>query len=127
MPTVPRPPARGFKTAYFAKQAKRARISDTELCRILSELAEGKVTDLGGGVFKKRLQRNEYRSIIIAKSDDYWILEFLFAKKDADDITATALDGFRVLADHYAKLTAKQLDALIQHGDLVEICDDNDK
>jgi hypothetical protein len=124
MPTAPRPLARGFKTAFFAKQARKAKISDQELCRILLELAEGKATDLGGGVFKKRLQHNEYRSILIAKSDDYWILEFLFAKKDADNITATALDGFRVLADRYATLSVQQLDRLLEDGDLLEICDD---
>lgn len=124
MPAARRPLARGFKTAFFAKQARKAKVSDQELCRILSDLAEGKATDLGGGVFKKRLQNNEYRSILIAKSNDYWILEFLFAKKDADNITATALDGFRVLADRYATLSVQQLDSLLEDGDLLEICDD---
>jgi hypothetical protein len=92
------------------------------LCEILQELSEGKAIDLGGGVFKKRLGNNDYRSIIVAKSDLYWVLEFLFAKKDADSITSVALDGFRTLADSYATLKPPQLADLLEAGDLKEIC-----
>ena len=52
MPTSARPLARAFKTLFFAKQARKAKIGDQELCRIVSELAAGKATDLGGGVLK---------------------------------------------------------------------------
>lgn len=75
---------RSFKTKYFAKQARKAKIDDKELCRVLQDLVEGKATDLGGGVYKKRLGDNRHRSIIVAKSDEYWVFEFRFAKKDAD-------------------------------------------
>jgi hypothetical protein len=51
------------------------------MCEILRELSEGKAIDLGGGVFKKRLGKNDYRSIIVAKSDLYWVLEFLLRKR----------------------------------------------
>ena len=60
------------------------------LCKIMSEFAAGKATDLGGGVCKKRLHRNEYRSILVAKCNDYWVLEFLFAKNAAENITSAA-------------------------------------
>ena len=122
MAISPRPSARSFKTHFFAKQARKAKISDGELCRIVSEFATGKATDLGGGVFKQRLHHNEYRSILIAKGRDYWVLEFLFAKKDAENITRAALDGFRTLADRYAALNPRQLELLIEAGDLEEIC-----
>ena len=95
-----------------------------ELRRILAEVAEGKAVDLGGGVFKKRLQRNAYRSIIVAKSADYWVLEFLFAKNDADSITPGALDGFRTLASAYANLKPFQLAQLLANGEREEISHD---
>ena len=123
-PANPRPLPRCFKTRFFSKQARKARVVDEELCKILRELSEGKATDLGGGVFKKRLGKNDYRSIIVAKSDFYWVLEFLFAKKDADSITSIALDSFRTLADSYAKLKPPQLAELLTAGDLEEICND---
>ena len=113
---------RAFKTKFFGRQARKAGIDDTELCRVIRDLADGKGTDLGGGVYKKRLDGNRYRSIIIAKSDLYWVFEFLFAKNDAANITATALDGFRTLADSYATLRPSQLTALLKDGDLKEIC-----
>ena len=123
-PANPRRLPRCFKTRFFSKQARKARIGDEELCEILRELGEGKATDLGGGVFKKRLAKNDYRSIIVAKSEFYWVLEFLFAKKDAASITSVALDSFRTLADSYAKLKPPQLAQLLMAGDLEEICSD---
>ncbi len=96
-----------------------------ELRRILQEVAEGKAIDLGGGVFKKRLQHNAYRSILLAKSDAYWVLEFLFAKKDAATITPAALDGFRTLASAYANLKPAQLAQLLRTGEWEEIIHDN--
>lgn len=116
---------RAFKTKFFARQARKEGIKDQELCRVMKDLGEGKGTDLGGGVFKKRLEHNRYRSIIVAKSDAYWVFEFLFAKNDADNITDAALDGFRTLADHYAALGASQLTALLDNGDLKEICNES--
>jgi hypothetical protein len=115
---------RSFKTKYFARQARKANIDDKELCRVLKSLAEGKGTDLGGGVYKKRLNDNEHRSIIVAKSDEIWVFEFLFAKKDADNITDAAIDGFRTLADSYAVIKPSHLLSLLRDGDLKEICND---
>lgn len=125
MSAAPRDVPRAFKTTFFAKQARKANIRDAEFCRVIKDLADGKGTDLGGRVFKKRLEENRYRSIILAKSRAYWVFEYLFAKKDADSITAAALDGFRTLADAYDSLTPTQLTVLLRNGDLKEICDDS--
>ena len=124
MPTPARQLPRTFKTKFFAKQARKAAIHDAELCRVLAEIAQGKAVDLGGGVYKKRLSNNAYRSIVLAKSDAAWVLEFLFAKNEADNITDSALEGFRVLASGYARLMPSQLKTLVDNGDLQEICHD---
>jgi hypothetical protein len=42
----------------------------------------GQADDLGGGVFKKRLRKNQYRSIILARAGHYWVYEYLFAKQE---------------------------------------------
>lgn len=44
-------------------------------------MALGQAHDLGGGVFKKRLNDNEYRSIILAKTGEFWVFAYLFASK----------------------------------------------
>jgi hypothetical protein len=63
--------ARIFKTAWFAKAARKADITDRDLCEAIQEVMTGQAEDLGGGVFKKRLNRNMHRSIILAKGGRY--------------------------------------------------------
>lgn len=123
MPT--RSTARAFKTAGFAKTSKRARISDKALCEAIQQVMLGQADDLGGGVYKKRLNGNLHRSIILAKGGKYWIYEYLFAKKDRANIDGDELLAFRLLAKSYAGLTETQVGQLLAAGDFVEICHDD--
>jgi len=113
---------RAFKSAWFAKAAKKARISDAELCKAIAQVVAGQADDLGGGVFKKRLHDNDYRSIILARGGDFWVYEYLFAKKDRANIDAAELKDFRQLAKAYAGLTSAQVGALLADKDWIEIC-----
>ena len=63
--------ARVFKTRWFSKAARKALIKDDELCAAIAEVIRGQADDLGGGVFKKRLDRNRHRSIILARGRRY--------------------------------------------------------
>lgn len=116
---------RVFKTIWFNKAAKNASIKDVELYEAIKQVIKGQAVDLGGGVFKKRLNKNRHRSIILAKGEFYWVYEFLFAKKDLDNIDDLELANFRKLADIYNRLTADQVEQLIQKKSLVEIYDEN--
>ena len=82
----------------------------------------GQADDLGGGVFKKRLGKNLYRSILLAKGRQFWVYEYLFAKKDLANIENGELAGFRKLASAYATLTTQQIDRLVREQDWFEIC-----
>lgn len=113
---------RTFKTAWFSKAVRKARIEDEELCESIQEVMKGQADDLGGGVFKKRLNRNMHRSIILAKGGRYWIYQYLFAKKDRANIEDDELEDFRTLAWSYASLTEAQLTQLLKDKDLTEIC-----
>jgi hypothetical protein len=114
-----------FKTARFSKDAKKARISDADLCAAIRQVMAGQADDLGGGVFKKRLNDNMHCSIILAKGGRYWVYEYLFAKKDRDNIEDDELTAFRSLAKAYAGLTDVQIAALVSGKDIVEICHDD--
>lgn len=72
---------RAFKTAWFSKAARKARIKAAELCEAIQEVMRGQADDLGGGVFKKRLNKNMHRSIILAKGGRYWILRISVREK----------------------------------------------
>ena len=87
----------------------------------------GQAVDLGGGVYKKKLNKNQHRSIILAKGGEYWIYEYLFAKKDLDNIYDAELAMFRIIAKGYEGLTKSQLANLIAQKHLLEICHDDEK
>ena len=116
---------RVFKTAAFAKAAKKVLITDDDLCQAIRQVINGKVDDLGGGIYKKRLNDNMHRSIILTKGERSWIYEHLFAKKDRENIDRAELVAFRKLAKAYAGLIEKQLDLLLSDKDLIEIYHDD--
>ena len=99
-----------FKTSWFSKVAKKAKIKDSDLCEAIQQVIDGQAVDLGGGFFKKRLNDNKHRSIILAKGGCYWIYEYMFAKKDRDNIEDNELADFRKLAKLYSELSTNQID-----------------
>jgi len=113
---------RTFKTAWFAKAARKAHITDEELCSAIQQVTLGQADDLEGGVFKKRLRKNQYRSINLARAGHFWVYEYLFAKQDRADIADDELADFRKLVKAYPSLTTHQLSQLLRDKDWMEIC-----
>jgi hypothetical protein len=113
---------RVFKTAWFSKAARKAHVAVSELCAAIRQVMLGQADDLGGGVFKKRLGKNLYRSIILARGRQFWVYEYLFAKQNLANIEDDRLADFRKLAGVYAALTAQQIDRLRRDQDWIEIC-----
>lgn len=109
------------------REAKAHAIKDEALCQAIEATLQGQADDLGGGVFKKCLNQNRDRAIILAKGGNHWFYTFLYAKQDMTNITANELAGFRELAKHYARLTDDNITALIKSKELVEVCDDGKK
>ena len=116
-----RPAERVFKTTHFGRQAKKAGISDDELWDAAAELQEGQGAPLGGGVWKKRLDRNQQRGIVLTKVDNFWVYVYLFAKKDRENISAKELKAFKKLSGDYQSADVEQM---LKNGDLHEICKD---
>ena len=122
---MPRKPlTRTFKTAWFSKAARKARIGDLALIASIHEVMQGQADDLGGGVFKKRLNKNMYRSIVLAKGGRHWIFAYLFAKKDRANIDDDELADFKKLAQAYGRMTDAALMSALNQGDLLELCDE---
>jgi len=115
------PVARVFKTTWFAKAARKAQIADSELLRVAEQVMQGQVVDLGGGVFKKRLNRNEHRAIILAKRGDCWVFQHLFAKKDQANISTSDLAILKQLAKGYAALSDVQVQQMLDDDEWKEI------
>lgn len=115
---------RTFKTAWFTKAARKARITDDELCEAIRAVRKGQADDLGAGVFKKRLDKNRYRSVVLAKGRRFWVYAYLFAKKDRANIDDVELRAFRDLADIYAQKSDDQIEQELKAREIVEICND---
>lgn len=113
--------ARAFMTKWFVRAARKAGLSSGVLSRAMAEVARGQSDDLGGGVFKKRLNDNRYHAIILARTGDFWVYEYLFAKSDRANIEVDELQAFRDLAKAYARLTPEQVQQLIDTGHWKEL------
>ncbi|CAB3961924.1 toxin RelE [Burkholderia cenocepacia] len=113
---------RVFKTKWFHKAARKSGIADAELCRAAQELARGQGTELGGNVWKKRLDGNRQRGIVLSKVGRAWVFVFLFAKRDRDDIDERELRAFRKLAADIGRRSDTEVATLIGLKELVEIC-----
>ncbi len=117
---------RVFKTAWFSRIAKKAHIKDDELCKAIKQVMKGQCDDLGGGVFKKRLNENRHRSIVLAKGRKYWVYAYLFAKQDRDNIDNDELEAFKKLAELYKSKTDADIQKELESKELVEICRDEE-
>lgn len=60
---------RVFKTKWFSREAKNHAIKDDALYQAIAAILQGQADDLGGGVFKKRLNQNRDRAIILARGE----------------------------------------------------------
>jgi hypothetical protein len=110
-----------FKAKRFAMQAAKAWIGDEELRETFTEMLNGQADNLGGGVWKKRLNANRHRSIVLARGASYCVYQFLYAKKDQSNITLRQLADLRELAKVYAGLTEMELQRLLDMKEFVEI------
>ena len=90
----------------------------------IREVMQGQADDLGGGVYKKRLNKNMHRSIVLAKGGRHWIFAYLYAKKDRDNIDAGELADFRKLAQAFGRMTETELASALNQGDLRELCNE---
>ena len=110
-----------FKTKRFAVLAGKAWIGDDELREAFTETLNGQADNLGGGVWKKRLNANRHRSIVLAKGGRFWVYQFLYAKKDQSNISQAELIEFRNIAKTYQGLTDIQVHSLLETKEFTEI------
>lgn len=115
-----------FKTRKFADAASKAWICDSELREAFGQLLRGQADNLGGGVWKKRLNQNRHRSIVLAKGRHYWVYQLLFDKQDQSNISQSELEWFRSLAKTYEGLNEAKIQRMLELIEFVEIHHDQE-
>ena len=94
-----------FRNKWFSRYARRAGITDADLCHAVSQANQGIVdADLGGDVLKQRIARPSegksggFRTIILFKAGSLAVFVYGFAKNERSNIQADELTAFRKLA-----------------------------
>ncbi len=117
-----------FKSAWFARFARREKIRDDVLKDAIARAENGVIdADLGGGVIKQRLARpgqgrsGGYRSIILIRTKQRAFFVYGFAKSERENIDPDELASFRKLALEYLALSDKQLEMMLKNEGLREV------
>ena len=125
-----------MKTRHFHRWAKKAGLSDKALFSAVSEMIKGLVgTDLGGGVFKKRIalpgqgKSGSTRTLLATNRNDRWIFVFGFEKNERANISAKELEALKMLAAELLAaellaLSSVQINEALDSGDLLEVSDE---
>jgi len=119
---------RVFKSKWFAKFARRERITDAKLCDAVRNAGRGIIdADYGGGVIKQRIARpNEgksggYRSIVFFCKGERAFFIYGFAKNSQDNIDESDERDFKELAKTLLTISDMELEKLASNGLYMEV------
>lgn len=117
-----------FKNAWFARFAKREKISNTILREAIARVEQGTVdANFGGNVLKQRIARPNqgksggYRAIVLFKKGEKAFFVYGFAKNERENIRKDEVTTFKQAANYLLALSDKHIEALIEDGGLTEI------
>lgn len=108
--------------AWFSKTARKTRIKGDDLCSAIRQAVLGQASDLGGGVLKKRLNKNHASFHHCCQRRPVLGICLSFCKKDRANISEDELRSFRALAGLYARKTDADIAKEVHLKELVEIC-----
>ncbi|MDF1759267.1 MAG: type II toxin-antitoxin system RelE/ParE family toxin [Coxiellaceae bacterium] len=119
---------RMFKTRYFAKWARKQRITDQVLKQAVYEMERGLIgSDLGGGVYKKRVavfgrgKRSGVRVLLALATGRRAIFIFGFAKNRLENIDSDQMSQLKMLASLYLNYSEQQIALAIQSNEVMEV------
>lgn len=117
-----------FKNTWFARFAKRQRITDASLVAAIEEAEQGLIAaDLGGHIIKQRIARpgqgksGGYRTIIVFRQGDRSFFVYGFPKSERENIDKDELDAFKQAAEQFLALDDDQIETLLETNALTEI------
>jgi len=125
---------RVFRTRIFTRWMKRAGLTDAALWNAVTEMNQGLVdADLGGHIMKKRValpgqgKRGGARTIVATKVAGHWFFLYGFNKNERSNIDKDELKVLQEVAKELLGFDDRQLAIAQAAGEIVEVCDGNDK
>ena len=117
-----------FKSKWFAKFARKERITDAKLREAIKNAEQGIIdADYGGGVIKQRIARpNEgksggYRCVILYRKDDKSFFVYGFLKSERENINEVEEREFKALATLTFDFSEDELAKLLEAGAYKEV------
>jgi len=121
-------------TKWFARFARREKITDAMLCEAVARAQKGIVdADLGGNVLKQRIARKGegrsggYRTILLFRIGERAIFAYGFAKNAQDNIDKAELEAFRSLAAELLEYDEDRIGKALDAGALLEVTCNGDE
>jgi len=117
---------------WFARFARKERLSDAALCEAVARAEKGLVdADLGGGVIKQRVARpgagrsGGYRTLILYRSGERAVFAYGFAKNVVDNISGGDEARLKAAAELTLGFSESEITRLVDAGQFIEVvCDD---
>lgn len=117
-----------FKTKWFARFARRERLSDESLAEAIERAERGIVdADLGGGLIKQRVAREGqgrsggYRMLAAFRARGRAVFLYGFAKNEQDNIDDDELLSLREIAEAWLDADAERIAGAIEAKELQEV------
>lgn len=117
-----------YKTKWFAKWAKRKRVSDQLLVLVIKEIESGLVdAKLAASIYKKRLglnkrgKRASVRAILVYKFKCNVFFIYGYKKNAKTNITEKELQALKALADELLGYSIRQLKQAENAGELTRV------
>lgn len=117
-----------FKNKWFAKFAKKERISDKKLSDMIKDIESGMIdVDYGSGVIKQRLARPNqgksagYRCIILFRVKERAFFMYGFPKNERDNISQEDEQVFKDLSQQMFDFSDADIELMLESGVLMEV------
>ncbi len=119
---------RVFKTKRFAKWAKKERLTDGVLCKVIGEMDQNTNTGrLSDFIYKRRValpgrgKRGGARMILAFRAGDKAFFIFGFAKNELDNIEEFQLRQLRILGSLLLNYRNEELEYALKERELAEV------
>ena len=121
-------PLRVLKNRGFARDARKAGLTDEVLCKAAAEIESGLIDARLGGVAKGgRGKSAGFRTIVAHRQADRLVCLYVFGKNQRDNITEQERLALSEIGDEYMSLTVAKLDEMVAQGVLIEVVCDGDE
>jgi hypothetical protein len=115
-------------TKWFKKWARKANLSDENLLEAIENIENGlSVADLGGNIYKVRVQRpgkgksSGFRTIVVYRVEEKAIFLYGFGKNEKSNIDKQELSYFKKLGNDLLALNEEQINNSIKKQILFDL------